>query len=558
MIKDGNKVPAFLSLFRFSHIPVSINGRVDYELEQRRIKMTKRRIGMTIFLTLFTIGFAFAQQEEKTLSLSLEDCIVKAMKNNIGVAIEILNPELSDIGISLAQEKFLPGLNFSYSQRDTTNASFSFLESTDTVSSIRGSYAAEISQLIPTGGTFSVSFDGYRTETTQRLQTINPRYSTTLTFAFNQPLLRNFGLKITRREIIIARNNMDISENQLKRVLQQTVYDVEEAYWNLVSSIETLKVREQSLRLAQELLEKNKRAVEVGTLAPIEILSAESAVASRQADILQAQATVKDNEDRLKIILNLASEGIPEDIQIIPADKPNLEERRITLDEALREAMENRPDLQGTRLGIKNQEMNVSYAKNQQLPSLNFSASYWSPGLSGTQLIYDPLFPFGDPIGSVEYGAADAWKDTFGFEYKNWSAGITLDIPLNTILSRASYAQAKVNLEQSLLRLRDTEQQIFLEVKSAVRAVQTNYERVQAYKAARELAEKTLEAEEEKFRVGISTPYFVLQYQTELTTAQTNELSAIIDYNLSLARLQRAMGINLREKSIKFADFLGR
>ncbi len=517
--------------------------------------MTKRRIGITLFLTLFTLSFSLAQQEEKALSLSLEDCILKAMKNNIGVAIEVLNPELSDIGISLAQEKFLPGLNFNYSQRDTTNASFSFLESTDTISTIRGTYAAEISQLIPTGGTLSVSLDGYKSESNQRLQTINPRYSTTLTFAFNQPLLRNFGLKITRREIIIARNNLDISESQLKRVLQQTVYDVEEAYWNLVSSIETLKVREQSLMLAQELLEKNKRAVEVGTLAPIEILSAESAVASRQADILQAQATVKDNEDRLKIILNLASEGIPEDIQILPADKPDLEEKRITLDQALREAMENRPDLQGTRLGIKNQEMNVSYAKNQLLPNLNFSASYWSPGISGTQRVYDPRDPFGDPIEIHEYGATDAWKDTLGFEYKNWSAGLTLDIPLNSILSRANLAQAKVNLEQSLLRLKDTEQQIFLEVKSAVRAVQTNYERVQAYKAARELAERTLEAEEEKFRVGISTPYFVLQYQTELTTAQTNELSAIIDYNLSLARLQGAMGINLREKNIKFTDF---
>ncbi|MDH4257328.1 MAG: TolC family protein, partial [Candidatus Aminicenantes bacterium] len=267
--------------------------------------MKKRRIGMILFLTLFTVTFSLAQQDEKTLSLSLEDCILKAMKNNIGVAIEILNPELSDIGISIAREKFLPSLNLSYSKRDTTNASFSFLESSDVVSTVRGTYAAEISQLIPTGGTFSVTLDGYRTDTTQRLQTINPRYGTTLTFAFNQPLLRNFGLKLTRREIIIARNNLDISENQLKRVLQQTTYDVEEAYWNLVSSIESLKVRQQSLRLAQELLEKNKRAVEVGTLAQIEILSAESAVASRQADILQAQATVKDNEDRLKIILNI-------------------------------------------------------------------------------------------------------------------------------------------------------------------------------------------------------------------------------------------------------------
>ncbi|MDH4258380.1 MAG: TolC family protein, partial [Candidatus Aminicenantes bacterium] len=253
--------------------------------------------------------------------------------------------------------------------------------------------------------------------------------------------------------------------------------------------------------------------------------------------------------------LNITAEGIPEDINIVPADKPALEERKITLDEALRTAMANRPDLQGTRLGIKNQEMNVIFAKNQLLPNLSLSASYWSPGLSGTQFIYDQDRPFDPPTGSVEYGASDAWKDTFGFAYENWSAGITLDIPLNSIFSRANFAQAKVNLERSLLQLKDTEQQIFLEVKSAVRAVQTNYERVQAYMAARELAERTLEAEEEKFKVGISTPYFVLQYQTELTTAQTNELAAIIDYNLSLARLQRAMGVNLTEKDIKFTDF---
>ncbi len=515
--------------------------------------MTKQKIGMILFLTLFTVSFSLAQQEEKALSLSLEDCILKAMRNNIGVAIEVLNPELSDLGISLAREKFLPSLSLGYNKRDTVRISASFIESSDLVSTIRGSYTADISQLIPTGGTFSIAIDGYKSDTSQRLQTINPSYGSTLTFNFNQPLLRNFGFKINRREIIIARNNLDISESQLQRVLQQTVYNVEEAYWNLVSSIENLKVRQQSLRLAQELLEKNKRAVEVGTLAQIEILSAESAVASRQADILQAQATVKDNEDRLKILLNLTAEGIPEDMNITPADKPALEERKITLDEALRTALANRPDLEGTRLGIKNQEMNLSFAKNQLLPNLSFSASYWSPGLSGTELIYgDPWSP---PIAIIPHGAGDAWKDTFNFKYENWSAGLTLDIPLNSVFSRANYAQARVNLEQSLLRLKDAEQQIYLEVKSAVRAVQTNYERVQAYKAARELAERTLEAEEEKFKVGISTPYFVLQYQTELTTAQTNELAAIIDYNLSLARLQRAMGVNLTEKNIKFTDF---
>jgi outer membrane protein TolC len=519
--------------------------------------MRKRSIGIIIALVLFTVSSSLAQQEEKSITLSLEDCIVKAMKNNLGVAIEVLNPELSDLAVAQAKQVFLPALSFSYSTRDTSQASFSFLESATQVSSVRNSWSAEISQIIPTGGNFSISLDGYKNETNQRLQTINPRFGNTLTFSFSQPLLRNFGLKTTRREIIIARNNLDISETQLKRALQQTVYDVEQAYWALVGFMENLKVRKLSLRLAQDLLDKNRRSVEVGTLAPIEILSAQSAVASRQADIIQAETQVKDSEDNLRILLNLAAEGIEEDLKIIPTDTPDFTKHEVTFDEALRTALENRPDLNGTRIDLKNREINLNYAKNQLLPSLNLTASYWSPGISGTQIIYDPLNPFAPPIGEIEHGAIDALKDAFGFTYENWSVGFTLDIPLDSVFSRASYAQAKVNLERSQLMLQEQEQQIYLEVKSAVRAVQNNYERVQAYKVARELAEQTLEAEEEKLKVGISTPYFVLQYQTELTTAQTNELQAIIEYNISLATLNRALGTSLEKKNIRFTDFIG-
>ncbi|MBA7688501.1 hypothetical protein ES703_96984 [subsurface metagenome] len=149
-------------------------------------------------------------------------------------------------------------------------------------------------------------------------------------------------------------------------------------------------------------------------------------------------------------------------------------------------------------------------------------------------------------------------SDAFNFVYDNWSVALTLDIPLNNILSKANYAQTKVNMEQSLLMLKDQEQQIFLEIKSAVRAVQTNYERVQAYEVAMDLAEETLIAEEEKFKVGISTPYFVLQYQTELTTAQTNLLIAKYDYVLSLASLERSLGTSLEKRNIKYSDFQGK
>ncbi|MFB0566313.1 MAG: TolC family protein [Candidatus Aminicenantaceae bacterium] len=519
--------------------------------------MAKRKIG--IFLSLI---FAFttatqAQQAEKLLSLG--DCILKAVENNLGVAVEVLNPELADISVSLAKEKFMPQLSFYYNKRDTNSASYSFLDAADKVSTLYNNYSAEVSQLIPTGGSFSIILEGYKNDTNRRFQTINPRYGNTLTFNFTQPLLKNFGFKMSRKEIIIAQNNMDISESTFKRSLQDVIYNVEEAYWNLVYSIEFLKVRRQSLKLAKDLLEKNRRAVEIGTLAPIEILNAQADVATREADILEAEAMVKNNEDLLKTIINIAAEGEEAELaKIIPKDKPVYEKKEVTLDDALHTAMENRPDLQATRIDLKNKEINVSYARNQLLPDLSFQASYWSPGITGDQILYENNDALqGRVIGAVPGSSVDALKDALNFKYNNWSVALTLTIPLSTVLSRAAYSQARVNLEQSMLRLKNQEQQIFLEIKNAVRAVETNYKRVQAYKVARELAEKKLEAEEEKLRVGLSTNYFVLQYQRDLANAQTMELKAIVDYNLSLARLERTTGVNLKTKNIKISGILG-
>ena len=522
--------------------------------------MLKHTIGVfTVLIFLMTTG-SLAQQEEKSLSLSLEDCILKAIKNNLDVAVEVLNPELADISVSLANERFMPNFSFNYSKRDTNSASYSFLDAADHVSTLYNNYSAQISQLIPTGGSFAITLDGYKNDTNRSFQTINPRFGNTLTFNFTQPLLKNFGFKVNRREIIIAKNNREISENNFNKTLQDTIYSVEEAYWNLVYGIENLKVRKQSLKLARDLLEKNKIAVEVGTLAPIEILSAQSDVATREADILEAEALVNNNEDLLKTIMNLAEEeeGM-ELVKIVPVDTPAYEKKDVSLNEALLTAVENRPDLKATRIDLKNREINVSYSRNQLLPDLSLQASYWSPGITGDQIVYEQGDALrGKVIGTIPGSSSDALKDALNFKYKNWSVGLTLSIPLSSVLSRAAYAQARVNLDQAMLRLKNQEQLIFLEIKNAVRAVQTNFKRVQAYKTARELAQKKLEAEEEKLKVGLSTNYFVLQYQRDLANAQTMELKAKIDYNLSLARLNRAMGVSLKNKNINFSEALGR
>jgi len=187
-------------------------------------------------LTLILVGGAFAQQETKTITLSLETCIIKAMENNLGVAIEVLNPELAEISIAAAREKFLPDLSLNYNRRDTNSASYSFLDAAETVATLYSDYGAVLNQALPTGGSFSVTVDNYKNESNRSFQSINPRYGSTLTFDFTQPLLKNFGYKNSRKDIIVANNNLAISEKDFETALQDTIYSVEEAYWNLVYS----------------------------------------------------------------------------------------------------------------------------------------------------------------------------------------------------------------------------------------------------------------------------------------------------------------------------------
>jgi outer membrane protein TolC len=518
--------------------------------------MAKRIFGIAFGLILAVSLFAQTDTQQKAVSLSLEDCIAIAMKNNLGVAIQVLNPEIQDIGVRQAKEKWLPTLSFDFGRSDTQQASYSWLDSTGAaVVSLNNAYTVTVDQEVPGGGNFSARLNSSKYDTNRTGITINPSFRADLRFTFNQPLLRNFGFA-SQQQILVAKNRLSMSEEDLKRALQTTVFSVEQQYWNLVGAIENLRVAEQSLALAQDLLEKNKRGVEVGTMAPIEIINAEAQVAEREANILTAELAVRNEEDRLKLTINLQADmADAENLQITPTDSPTYEQEDIGLEQAIATALQYRPDLASARIGISNSELDLRYAKNQLLPNLDLSVSYWSPGVSGDRLILDPDNPLAPPIGKVPGGISDSFKDVFGFEYKNWSIGITLNFPLNTVVSRATHAQAQVNLEQAMLQLREQEMQIYTDIKIAVRNVETAYKAIQARQVARELAERQLEAEEEKLKVGLTTNRWVLQYQTDLASARLNEINAIIQYNLALASLELDMGTSLEKKKIQLTQF---
>ena len=517
----------------------------------RRFDMQLRKTLVLILFFLNVLSMAWAQQPEP-LKMTLKDCIFFAIKNNLDVTAELISSEIAGVSVGEAKEKFLPTLSFTYRRQNTNSPSFSWIEASDQVSTTFSNTYGQLSQLLPTGGSLSVSLNANMNDTTQQLLNINPRYGSTLDFSFTQPLLRGFGLKINRREILVARNNREISENDFKRVLLDTINAVEEAYWNLVLSIQTLEVRRQSLELARDLLQKSRKEVDIGTLAPKEILSSQAEVAAREADILQAELQVKNNSDRLKTLINLST---AEEADIIPVDAPDFIKRDIEVEEAFQLALENRPDLQSSRINKKNKDLDVGYAWNQLLPSLNLNADYWSPGLSGDQILYLDNNPLtGIVLGTIPGGSSDALKDAFNFRYRNWSLYFTLDIPLNTVFSRASLIRARMSRQQADVRLQSLEKKALLEVKTTVRTAQTDFRRVEAYRIARELAEAKLDAEEAKLRAGFTTNFVVLQYQRDLANARTQELRSVIDYNLSLSRLDNSLGISLKTWDIKFSD----
>jgi len=348
----------------------------------------------------------------------------------------------------------------------------------------------------------------------------------------------------------VAANNLEISRSQLEVSVLETIFQVQQAYWNLYAAIENLKVKQQSLGLARDLLTKNRKEVEVGTIAPLEVLNAEATVAAREADILAAEASIKRFSETLQGLIEPAGGPSP-----VPADRPEFKPVTVSLDEALGTAMAKRPELQQYRTDIQSREIEFRIARNQLLPQLDLALSYWSPGISGDRILYlddNPLT--GVVIGKVKSGSGKAVKDALKFLYNNWSVGLTLSVPLGDVIGKARAAGARLDYERSLARLKTQEQKIFLEVSDAVRSLETDAKRIEAYRVARELAEKRLEAETKKLDVGLTTNYFVLTYQEALSTARSQEIQAMVDYNLSLARFEKAVGTSLEKRNISLSD----
>lgn len=515
-----------------------------------------RKLFCAVGLFVLCIGFLFAQEQKKEeISLTLNECLEIALEKNLDISVEAFNPEIQEFSLRQAKDFFLPQLNVNYENYRQNQIGTWWVEGTEFTTNTY-SYNFGLAQNIVTGGRVSLSLDNRTTDTTQSLVTINPSYRGQLSFQLNQPLLKNFGPKINRRGIRKARNQIDISSYGLKTTILQKIYDVEAAYWNLVSAVESLKVNEASLENSIQYLKRIQGAARIGAKTATDVLDAETEVANYESQIILARSQVQKAEDSLRKILNLSVDEAGALPRIVPTDSPTVEKKEITFEEAMETALAERPEMASKQKEIENSIIDVSYSKNQLLPELNLTFRLWYPGQAGDRLVYLDNNPYtGVVVDKILGSRSDSLKDVLDFKYENWYLIFNLTIPLENIFSRASLAQARVQKEQKLLEQERLENNIYYELVEAFKDLENNEKALEAAARYRELAEKRLMAGEERYKLGTLSSQWLFEYRSRMASARVSEIRAIINYKLSVAKLEQRMGVNIRTKNLKFRDF---
>ena len=479
------------------------------------------------------------------LELSLKDVIQRTLKSNISIAVQEFQSKIRKENIITEEADFDPILSLEAIEKNNEVP----LANTFIVPPVSKTKGQELklglSQKLKMGTEYEFNFSGSKDKTNNSFAGLRPEYGTRVELNLTQPLLKNFGTDTNSADIYIAKNNLDISDFDFKDKVIETLSDTENVYWDLVFSLENLKVQLKSVERAMDLERRVRAQVEVGTMAPLEILQARSEVASREQAVIQANKDILDNEDNLKNILNMDFGSHEGRREISPQDKPQfMTSEPVNLNTSIKTALQKRPDYLSKKKELNSKNIRVQYNENQMYPSLDLIASFGLNGLSGNAQ------PSGTSPFDGNYGRSV--DRAFSLDHQSWEAGVKFSFPLGNRAAKSRLLASKLESSQLLMEIKDLEKTIVLEVREAARQIETDTKRIQAARIARNLAEEKLSAEEKKFEVGLSTSFNVLEFQTDLAEEQSKELKAIVDYNKSRVTFRNVLASTLDHYNIKF------
>jgi outer membrane protein TolC len=467
---------------------------------------------------------------ERRESVALADAALRALQNNLDISISRHTKESRLADIVIEQAKFDPTVSVNGQYTRTVNplnrpvfgGTGGTLNTITPFDQRSHSVTVDATQNLITGGSLDLNYSPTRTSVNQSLATgflFNPSWTGGLAFTLTQPLLRNAGIEVTKTFIKVAQNNADVEQHVFRDRVLTVIATVEQTYWELVFANENLKVAQAALKAAQELLAANRAKAKAGVMSIVDVLQAEAAVASRVEQVLVAEKSIRDQEDQLRRLLNPGEEDLRQDMRLTPTDAPVTVLEPLSLQEAIDTAIDQRPEIVQAKKNVESGELNKQFARNQLLPTLSFQGTV---GLAG--------------LGK-DYG--DSFSRNFSGDFYNYGAGLVLSYPLGNRSAASTYNKRQLEARNAETTLASVRQQIIVGVREAVRRVQTDFKRIETTRSARIMAEKQLQAEQERLKVGLSTTRFVLDFQRDLATAQGNELRATVDYNKSLSNLAR-------------------
>jgi outer membrane protein len=476
-------------------------------------------------------------QDRPTLDLSLDEAVKRALENNGDIAVAKFDPEFSAEGVRSAlsiYDPFLSGTLKDGKQTSPASSAFSGGTKVDAKSLL---YNVGVNQYLPSGASVGLTFNNTRQDTNSVFATVNPSYASTLTLSASQPLLKNFRLDASRLNLRVSRKNKQISDIQFRETVVNTVASVKNLYYDLIYAMDNLAAQRESLSLAQKLLDENQIKVKVGTMAPLDVVQAESEVASREANVIAAESALGDAEDALKRAIFRNTDAATWQVRILPTDRPTAEPVTVDLGAAISTALAKRTDVVAVKRNLEKAALGLDYARDQMRPQLDLVASYGTTGLGGDQLTRNGL---GGPVVTIVPGGySDALSQLFGRDYPTWTVGVNVSYSLKNRAAASAMAQARIGKDQLLVDLQRLELQVATEVRSAARALETNYKLVESTRAARVLSEQRLDAEEKKFAAGMSTNFLVTQAQRDLAVAEVSELQSIAGYRKSVINFER-------------------
>ena len=478
--------------------------------------------------------------DPNAVQITLQQAIEMALENNLDIVVSRLDTQVRAEGVSFARGVYQPFISLGINTVESASPAQNQLVGAQTLTSTRTNYNFTWQQQLATGGNYNIQWLNLRSTTNSAFTGFNPLYNAVASAQFTQPLMANFGTDASKQQILVARNGERTSRNQFELSVMDTVRDVEFAYWDLVFAIRDLDVARRSLGLARDLLRNNRIQVEVGTMAPIDVLEAEAEVAVRNETVILAEELIRVTEDILKRLINDPDSPDFWSNSYAPIDQPTIEEIEIDVDDAVRIALSRRPILEQSRVELETRTYDVRFAKNQLMPQLDVVGSLAFSGVGGNQLVRDDFA--GQPRLIIPGGYGDAIDQVFGREFRDWSIGLNISYPLGNSQAEAQHAQTQVAARRQRALISSNEILIAQEVRRAARAVATNRKRIDASRVARELAQRRLEAEQKKFEVGMSTSFFIVQAQRDLSQAAANELRALIDFVKAIAAFERAKG----------------